>query len=66
VAERPLLKDQAYDGIKERFVSGAAPPGTSLSERNLAREMAPYRSIIPPGVATSRSSSSASRTSWSP
>jgi len=36
---RPLLKDLAHDRIKELILTGALPPGTFLSERNLAREL---------------------------
>lgn len=33
---RPLLKDRAYDRIKERLLNDDYPPGTFLSERQLA------------------------------
>ena len=36
---RPLLKDLAHDRIKELILTGALPPGTFLSERNLAHEL---------------------------
>ena len=40
VVERPvLLKEQAYEALKELIVSGELPPGTFLSERGLAARL---------------------------
>jgi GntR family transcriptional regulator, rspAB operon transcriptional repressor len=38
-ADRPLLKDVAHDRIKDLILTGALPPGSFLSERNLARDL---------------------------
>ena len=35
-AARSFLKERAYDDIKKRLLSDAYPPGTFLSERQLA------------------------------
>lgn len=37
--ERGLLKDQAFDALREMIVSGSAPPGVFLSERRLAAQL---------------------------
>src|SRR5262245_27884958 len=36
---RPLLKDQAYEQIKTRLINSDYPPGSFLSERQLARNL---------------------------
>lgn len=38
-AARRLLKDRAYEVIKQWIVSGQAPPGTFLSERQLVTQL---------------------------
>ena len=50
VASRPLLKDQAYEELKELILSGVYSPGTFLSERQLTARFGmsktPVRSAI--------------------
>ena len=38
-APRPLLKDQAYQALKESIIGGTFAPGTFLSERQLAAQL---------------------------
>ena len=36
---KPLLRDQAYDRLKELILNGTIPPGTFLSERQLSDQL---------------------------